>query len=290
MPLPYRDRVAAFYRHYAPDKPASHVDYLMAKYAGHEDALIAVLEEKYGPEPMDAAPRTHTERVSATVPDMSPTQAAALLQQYSGAEDSLHHELVGLYGTEPHKRVDASGRAQRNRASDGGAHAAASALPDDALEERQRRFDRDMAALEREDRRRVESETLHAVADARMQVQRQEVEMQQLRMALSASQAQAAANADEYDRAIRQVAQQLTQAKLQLLALQAEADPSVVPAADLQDVVSATTQVDHQLEQAVHYCRCLADVLRRHLKLYPLSPMHATLRQLDPALCARLEQ
>ncbi|RNF03856.1 hypothetical protein TraAM80_05510, partial [Trypanosoma rangeli] len=52
--LAFRDRVIALYTQYAPDKLAN-VDAQLEKYRGQEEALIAALVSKYGPEPSGAA-------------------------------------------------------------------------------------------------------------------------------------------------------------------------------------------------------------------------------------------
>jgi hypothetical protein len=290
---PLRERLLAFYRHYCPEKPSSHVDFLLSKYAGNEDAVLDVLREKYGPEPMDAVPRSEADRISAVL--QSPVAASILVDQFRGQEAKLRHDLVDRYGPEPHLRVGArSARPDSSFRSDGGSPSrdqpTNSSDLDRALEAKRQLFERDMAQLKAHEQHRHVAETLSAVTEAKMELQRQEVELQQLRITLSASKASGFANRAHHDEAIKRVAQQLTRAKLRLLTMRSDLDPERVSAARLDAVVAETAAVEEQMQQSVQYCRCLAEAARRHLRAYPLSPMHGTLREADPAMCARLEQ
>jgi hypothetical protein len=288
---PLRERLLAFYRHYCPEKPSSHVDFLLSKYAGNEEAVLEVLREKYGPEPTEALPRSEGDRVAAML--QSPYAASVLVEQFSGQEARLRHDLVDRYGAEPHLRVGA--RSARHDTSgmlgspqhDG---PTSSMDLDRALESKRGQFERDMLQLKAHEEQRRVAETLSAVTEAKLELQRQEVELQQLRIALSASKASGFANQAHHDEAIKRVAQQLTRAKLRLLTTKSDLDPGRVAASRLDEVVSETSRVEEQMQQSVQYCRCLAEAVRRHLRAYPLSPMHGTLREADPAMCARLEQ
>uniref|UniRef100_A0A7S1PZ58 Uncharacterized protein n=1 Tax=Neobodo designis TaxID=312471 RepID=A0A7S1PZ58_NEODS len=288
---PLRERLLAFYRHYCPEKPSSHVDFLLSKYAGNEEAVLEVLREKYGPEPTEALPRSDHDRVAAML--RSPEAASALVDQFKGQEARLRHDLVDRYGAEPHLRVGArSARPDSSYAlgSPGRDGVSSSDDLERALQSKRQQFERDMAQLKAHEEQRRVAETLSAVTEAKLELQRQEVELQQLRIALSASKASGFANQAQHDEAIKRVAQQLTRAKLQLLTMKSDLDPDRVAASRLDAVVSETAKVEEQMHQSVQYCRCLAEAVRRHLRAYPLSPMHGTLREADPAMCARLEQ
>jgi hypothetical protein len=294
----YHERIAAFYRHHGIEKPASHIEFLLSKYRGHEDAVIHVLVEKYGPEPSAGAGATDLHsRVEqlltrhAADGAVSPAAVKAVADPYQGQETTLMRELHQRYpGSE------GQGASTAPAALGVGGDAPSPAAPgsnydfDAALRRRQEQFRNDMAGMARDATQRQELEAVHEVADAKLLVQRQEVEIQQMRMSLSAFQLQAAADEAAFNEQINGMAKLLTQAKLKSLALQSTHDGAVVAMAELEDVVAASSSVEGEMARTVAYSRSLADVVRRHLSLYPLSPMHATLRQLDAALCARLEE
>lgn len=300
-----RDRIAAFYSHYCPEKPASHVDYLLEKYAGHEEEVIEILKEKYGPEPMANIPRSEVDRVTALL--RSPVATEALTRQFAGQEAALRHALVDRLGPEPHitgrstqpklttlrPEVDRAVSALSMYAADSFYNAdpvaQAGALLDAELNRRRDQFEVDMRLLEQQESRREELQVLQAITETKLELQRQDVEMQQLRLALSAAKTEAANKAEAHDEAIRHVAQQLTRAKLKLLSLKSVVDPHIVSARRLEAVVAKTVETEEELSHSVQYCRCLAEVVRRHFKLYPLSPLHVSLRMLDAAMCSRLE-
>jgi hypothetical protein len=123
----YRDRVAAMYAKYAPDK-VSTVDKTMEKYAGAEEQLIDALVKKYGPEPaagssstaalesttsqmfsatassMSSMNLTYRERVMSMYQKYQPDKVGSVdktLEKYAGNEDALIEALVKKYGPEP---------------------------------------------------------------------------------------------------------------------------------------------------------------------------------------------
>jgi hypothetical protein len=300
---PLRDRILAFYRHYCPEKPASHVDFLLDKYTGHEEEVLQVLREKYGPEPADAQPRSDRDRIAAV---LGSTEASdILLEQFRGQSAVLRSSLMDRYdadGTTPRDNYSHRGpaslgaqwpslsRSHGHEGSSGGPFDDTSTRLEQALAERKERFDRDMELARQQDEQRKALEVMQAVTEVRLELQRQDVELQQLRLALATAKAQNVADQAAHDEAIRALAQQLTRAKLRLLTLQSDTDPTRAAATRLDAAVAETAQVEDRLQQSVQYCRCLAEAARRHLRTYPLSPMHATLRNMDPAMCARLEQ
>jgi hypothetical protein len=291
VPHPLRERILAFYRHYCPEKTASHVDFLLDKYAGHEDEVLEILREKYGPEPKNReAYSDDLSRISAVL--QSPQAASYLADQFRGQEAALRHSLVDRYGAEPLPPRGAGSRSPPS-SSRSPLGAAAAELQSDALEraldERRGQFQRDMALVKQQEEQRKTLETLQAVTDAKLELQRQEVELQQLRLAVSSAKAQRVASEAAHDEEIKRAAQQLTRAKVRLMTLRSTADPHKVSASRLEAVVSETSSIEGDMRQAVQYCRCLAEAVRRHLRMHPLSPMHATLRDADPAMCARLE-
>ena len=290
----YCERIATFYRVYCPEKPASHVDFLLAKYKGHEEAVMEILRDKYGPEPEGTAQSYHRRvdtmlRADGDVTGRN-TTTDTLLDAFDQQEPVLVNALAGRVGTEPHKRLPVE---QPALIGDAASHAhmeAGSADLEAALAERHRQFQTDMRAIATGHERSHQLATMQAVAEARLEAQRQEVEIQQLRLSVSAQAAQASANDRAFDEAIQQSAKQLTAAKLRRLKLESTRNTTVVPVSDFEEVVEKTTATEMDFDRSVQYCRMLADVVQRHLRLHPMSPMHATLRQLDPALAARLEQ
>mgnify|MGYP001571878750 FL=1 len=328
MAATYRDRIGAFYAKYCPDKPLSHVDYLLAKYVGHEEDIIDVLKEKYGPEPalpmvgyeqrvaslLQSAATGHSQTNSVGSSGhgrgpggLSPVDRATqhLLERFAGVEDVLMEGLSNRYGSEPRLRLDADdymrGDESGRRNGGGGLgnssiDARTRAIPSNdaefeaALQSRRAVFDRDMRSVHAEKEQQRALEALQAVSEAKVTLQHQEVEIQQLRLALSALQMQTTANEQALSTSIQHVAQQLTQAKLRHLTLASTLNPRVVAASELKQVLQTTADTEREMQRTVGYCQKLAAVVRRHLLLFPLTPMHGALRQLDPALCARLDQ
>ena len=296
----YRERIAAFYRHYCPEKPASHVDFLLAKYAGHEEAVLEILRDKYGPEP-EPATKSYQRRVETLLradgeSGRAGDAARSLLGPFDQQESVLLRSLATRIGTEPHTRFPpddddpAAGFDGLLPAGAGSGVGGSAADLEAALRARHAQFRKDMHAVAAGQARSQQLATLRAVAEARLEVQRQDVEIRQLRLSASAQVAQATANERAFGEAIQTAAKQLTAAKLRQLKLESTRNASVVSAADFEDVIEKTTAIEREFERSVSYCRMLADVVQRHLRLHPMSPMHATLRQLDPALAARLEQ
>jgi hypothetical protein len=130
-PLSHKDRLAALYAKYDPEK-VSQVDSTLAKYAGKEEQMLKALVKKYGPEPTPpATPRvpaspaapapsaaaasgspqqtpradlSHRDRVKALYDKYDPEKSAttdATLAKYAGKEEQLIKALVKKYGPEP---------------------------------------------------------------------------------------------------------------------------------------------------------------------------------------------
>ncbi len=292
----------------------SHVDFLLAKYAGHEEDIIEVLTEKYGPEPelpnLSLERRVESLLSTAVPPHAANVAASRLANQFRDTEDVLMQDLVKRFGSEPRLRIDQQpsssssapfddpahsflhGKQRWGADANGGGRLAPSndAEFEAALAARRQVFERDMRNVAEEKEKQQAIEAMQAVSEAKVAIQCQEVELQQLRLAWSALQMQATANEQALSESIQHVAQQLTQAKLRHLSLSSTLNPRVVSATDLQEVLSETANVERDMQRSVAYCQKLAAVAKRHLQLYPLTPMHGALRQADPALCARLDQ
>mmetsp|Transcript_54879 Transcript_54879/g.169163 ORF Transcript_54879/g.169163 Transcript_54879/m.169163 type:complete len:95 (+) Transcript_54879:53-337(+) len=67
--LTYRGRVELMYAVYAPER-LDKVPDIMLKYAGHEEALLNALVQKYGPEPAAPTPETSTAAEMDEVPEV----------------------------------------------------------------------------------------------------------------------------------------------------------------------------------------------------------------------------
>jgi hypothetical protein len=123
----YRERLEAFYRHYAPDKVAS-VDVALEAYKGREDQMFKALERKYGPETAvpgyqgangtdqkeEEAPKKpeiptlnfnpHRPRLIRFYEKWAPEKLSSVdsvLQVYAGREALMFEALVKKYGPEP---------------------------------------------------------------------------------------------------------------------------------------------------------------------------------------------
>lgn len=108
-----RSRLTRFYQKYAPDK-LGNVDKLLEAYKGKEDALIADLVKKYGPEP-SAAPASPVVSSSSSAGDTRArlvrfyekyasdkmSNIDKILAHYAGKEDKMFADLVSKYGPEP---------------------------------------------------------------------------------------------------------------------------------------------------------------------------------------------
>eukprot|EP01063_Lacrimia_lanifica_P009460 TRINITY_DN16462_c0_g2_i4.p2 TRINITY_DN16462_c0_g2~~TRINITY_DN16462_c0_g2_i4.p2 ORF type:complete len:523 (+),score=205.76 TRINITY_DN16462_c0_g2_i4:1033-2601(+) len=110
------------FKKYAPGKVAQ-ADVLLTKHAGKEEALIASLVKKFGPEPPPPAaaggaaapaPMTHRDRVVALFQTYSPDKVGsvdALLTKHAGKEAALIQALVKKFGPEPPPPAAATGAA-----------------------------------------------------------------------------------------------------------------------------------------------------------------------------------
>lgn len=254
----YRSRISAFYRHYQPDKPASHVEFLLCKYRGMEEDVLATLREKYGPEP--------------ALDGSGFTRKAASGQSRESASDAF---------------LSGGGR--------GGGGTSNAALDNtnqqllQQLQEKQQIFQRDMWLLQEQGKRAEASAIGTSLQEARKVAQRQEVELQQLRHTLSALKSEYAARAEHQRSEIEKASRELTLAKLRHMQASMSSDGARVPADEMHNTTDAIQQIDENLRSTVEYGRKLVAVLQRHLFLYPMSPVRMTLEELDPSLAARLE-
>jgi hypothetical protein len=146
--LTIEDRIRAMYAKYDPAK-ADKCTALLQKYAGNEEALLAALVSRYGPEPTPAAPAgatstkaaaeepaaggalSHRDRLVAMYQKYAPQRLSTVdstLAKYQGSEDQVIGALVAKYGPEP----DAAEAAQLLVAAASGAAAGSTASADPA--------------------------------------------------------------------------------------------------------------------------------------------------------------
>jgi hypothetical protein len=280
----YRQRISAFYRHYQPDKPASHVEFLLCKYKGLEEDVLATLREKYGPEP--AADGSLFLGGSGS-PNRKPTigihrEGNAAVGGSPGGNTNNNNDVSSILNSSAHNNAsnfaidEAHGNLMRQ------------------LEEKQNIFQRDMWLLQEQSKRAEAAAIGVSLQDARKVAQKQEVELQQLRHTLSALKSEYTAKAEAQKDAIEKASRELTLAKLRHMQASMVGSSSLsegprVPADEMIATTDAIEQVNVNLKATVDYGRKLVSILQKHLFLYPMSPVRMTLEELDPSLAARLE-
>lgn len=288
----YRQRLTAFYRHYQPDKPLSHVEFLLCKYHGLEEDVLATLREKYGPEP------------SADGRLFSRTGGKGTIGIHSEGNKNSNSNIPSAAQNASSFAIDEA-NAQLGR----------------QLEEKQNLFQRDMWLLQEQSKRAEAAAIGVSLQDARRVAQKQEVDLQQLRHTLSALKSEYSARAEAQKDAIEKASRELTLAKLKHMQASTNMGNSYennnndirsvsamsnnnnqsnnnngmkftgprVPADEMIATTDAIEQVEANLKASVEYGRKLVSILQRHLFLYPMSPVRMTLEELDPSLAARLE-
>ena len=287
------------YAKYCPEKPLSHVDFLLSKYAGYEEDIIASLKEKYGPEP-DAPVSDYHTRVAAlmatkrggNIDERSRQEASELLASHAGAEEHLIHSLMGKLGTEPHTRVDRS--AVRDTAAAGPQTTLADIAtseedPEIALIRRQERFFADISSLQQEQAKRESVRMNTSAAELSSQTRLQEMEIEALTNELAEMDRQRRSEEAETEVQIERLASQLTSLRMQKLRLDSRRDPDRVSIKEYEKLSKELTAVKEELSEATTQTKAIEEVLGRHLALYPMTPVRQTLRRVDPALCARLD-
>eukprot|EP01065_Artemidia_motanka_P041766 TRINITY_DN5449_c1_g1_i1.p1 TRINITY_DN5449_c1_g1~~TRINITY_DN5449_c1_g1_i1.p1 ORF type:complete len:895 (+),score=251.16 TRINITY_DN5449_c1_g1_i1:44-2686(+) len=98
----WKDRLAAFYQKYCPEKVAT-VDATIAKYAGREAAMMAKLVEKFGPEPPPPSSLHFVDRVLLILAKHAPgrlSEAEDMVRSHRDKPGELMAELEKL-GPEP---------------------------------------------------------------------------------------------------------------------------------------------------------------------------------------------
>jgi hypothetical protein len=282
--LGYRTRVIAMYQQYCPEKPLSHVDFLLAKYKGYENELMEVLREKYGPEPVLGRGNTYQSQLaSALQSDSSPAQLDAMLRPFRGMEEAMLYQL-----TNETPAVDgvaaSSGAAERsflkvNWDEDRG----------ELFRRRQEQFRHDMADMARQKQLASNAGVLESINEAQAKVSRQEREIASLRSDLQALKAQHESTSTVLQEETRAVAGELARAKLQLLRLQTAAIPGQAPVQKLVELEREGEKVSMQISDVLRTLHVYEKVIRTHLALFPITPVRSQLRSLDAALCARLD-
>ena len=96
--LTIRERVTAIYQKYCPEK-LGNVDKAVESYAGHEDQLIALLVEKYGPEPTPSEIASNSSSVAppATQPSPTPNTANTATKPAASNQRSYRDRVVAIY-------------------------------------------------------------------------------------------------------------------------------------------------------------------------------------------------
>ena len=282
--LGYRARVIAMYQQYCPEKPLSHVDFLLAKYKGYENELMEVLREKYGPEPALGRSSNYQTQLASVVPgDKSPAQLDAMLRPFKGMEEALLYQMTNeTPAVDP--RASSSGAAERSFLKIDWDEDR-----DEMFRRRQDQFRRDMADMAKQKQMLATTGVLEGIADAQMVVHKQEREIASLRSDLQALKAQHESTSMVLQEEIRSVAGELARAKLQLLRLQTTTIPGQAPVQQLLKLEKDTETVTAQLAEELCTLHVFEKVVRTHLALFPITPLRSQLRSADAALCARLD-
>lgn len=279
--LEYRARVVAMYQRYCPEKPLSHVDFLMAKYKGFEEELMEVLVEKYGPEPTSTSSVQYPiELGDALGTHHSPQSLGTLLQKFQGMEESLLYEAKASSPLRPQQAARADVQSMLRETDESRA---------EVFRQRQEQFRRDMNSLSRE-KQNVNAQSLaDSIVEAQSTVQKQEKEIRTLRSDLQAIKVRHEENAVRLDEEMRAVATELTAAKLNLLKLEGQAVPGELPLSYLHATERDIAKTVNDTLEALKLLQVLERIVRTHLALYPVTPMRSRLREIDSALCARLD-
>lgn len=288
--LNYRARIITMYQRYCPEKPLSHVDFLLAKYKGYESELIDVLREKYGPEPVLAQANNtsyQSQLASVVQGDKSPAQLEAMLQPFKGMEEALLYQctnetsVVQGWGG---KEQGGVGAAERSFLS-----VDWTADRNELFRKRQEQFRKDMAEIAKNKQQTTASAVLDSIAAAQEVVHKQEREIASLRSDFQALTAQHESTSMVLSEEIRSAAKELTRASLRLLQLQGATSPAHAPVQQLVDTEAQSEIVQDQLQQELKMLHALERVVRTHLALYPITPVRSQLRDMNAALCARLD-
>ena len=264
--MDYRQRIAAVYARYCPEK-LGNVDSILAKYAGHEDEVIALLVEKYGPEPQSAISDPPERSEEAPTYHSNERRADGGRQLFDSQRPLSSPDGIAVSPTDP--------------------------LSDDVLERalqaRKQRFDKDMVVLgvrkTNEDQAKLEC----AVVEARSTLQHLETDFAQLQASIAAMQKQHQISDEKRRSEQRKAAQQLVAAKLRLLEESSNCDPRFVAATDLQRTQAECEGTRVQLETLLAQRKQYEQMFRSHLAAYPSSAIRNELRCMDAALLARLD-
>lgn len=289
--LSYRSRVVAMYQKYCPEKPLSHVEFLLTKYKGYEDELMEVLVEKYGAEPRSTTQQRYEQELASAVgPDHTPSSLSTMINGYRGMEESL------LFAAKEHSPIRSHGERDEGTTSAQGARCEQSMLLCESdsdrgavFQEQQEQFRRDMSTLSKERQHQAAQALQDVIRSAQDTVQSQEGEIRTLRSDLHALKARHEENALSLQEQIRATACELTKMRLELLRLEGLATPGEAPLSDLADVESETSQITSDTLQSLQSLYVLERVARTHLALHPVTPFRTRLRALDPVLSARLD-
>jgi hypothetical protein len=304
--LSYRERIAAMYAKYCPEKPMSHVDFLLVKYAGYEEDVLETLRQKYGPEPNPPI-KDYQQRVSSLLgPTVSSpaerTQVAkALVESYPRMEEHLIYSLMDRLGSEPKSRLDHSlGNPQPGDLSGSGAGPSDGSRnrlgellledPDEALRRRQERLRQDLASLQSEQQKRNAVRLSTSSVEIAAKIRLQDAEIQRLSSSIADLDSQASRREIENNSVIEGLASQLVALKMKKLRMESKRNPALVSALDLHEAQQRLDQARKAIQDCALRTRACEEVLSKHLSLYPITPVRQVLRRLDPALCARLDE
>jgi hypothetical protein len=287
--LNFRSRVVAMYQKYCPEKPLSHVEFLLTKYRGYENELMEVLVQKYGPEPQSTLLQRYEQELGDAVGSQhTATHISSMINSSRGMEESLLFSAKGLSPNRfrnetPVFESDGAHREQvmllRESDTDRGA----------VFHQRQDQFRADMSTLNKERQYQTAQALQDVIAVAQDSVQSQEKEIRTLRSDLQAMRTRHDENCFSLQEDIRSAACELTKMRLDLLRLEGLA---VAGEAPLSELVSAETDVSQITSDTLHALQSLyifERVARMHLALHPVTPLRTKLRESDPILSARLD-
>lgn len=295
--LHYRARVIAMYERYCPEKPLSHVDFLLTKYQGFEEELMDVLVEKYGPEPVRmggpqtsstaGAPSYETELGDVLGPMHTPQAVTSLLGRYEGMEESLLYTAKGSSPLRPEAGSVARSDAGRRE------HALlvreAEQDRDAVFRQRQEQFRQDMSLLDRNRQQQAAHDLQAAVAATHQTVVHQEKDIRTLRSDLQTIKMRHEETMARMEDEIRRAATELTRAKLELLRLEGQATPGECHVSHLTAAEEESSRVHREILNSLQLLYVYERVMRTHLALYPVTPLRSRLREIDVGLSIRLD-
>lgn len=283
--LSFRSRVVAMYQKYCPEKPLSHVEFLLTKYKGYENELMEVLVQKYGPEPQSTLQQRYEQELANAVGSKhTSNHISTMVHSSPGMEESLLFAAKGYSPIResafaPESALREQSMLLRESDADRGA----------VFHERQNQFRADMSTLNKERQHQAAQALQDVISAAQDGVQSQEKEIRTLRSDLQALRTRHDENCFSLQEDIRNIACDLTKMRLDLLRLEGLAIPGEAPLSDLASVETEVSQITSDTLHALQSLYIFERVARIHLALHPVTPLRTKLREADPVLSARLD-